>query len=514
MLPEGIPERTLGWGVLQWGSQNLVRPDGEDKGNQWVYTDEQARFILWWYAVSDDGKYLYRRALLGRPKGWGKSPFVAAISATELLGPVVFSHFDRDGNAVGKPHPNPRIQLAAISESQSENTLEPLREMLAFGPARDRYNLDILLSRVDRLGFNKGTIERVTASFRSREGNRPTFVILDETHLWVPAERGPDLAATLRRGLAKTNGRSIETTNAPVPGEGSVAEESYDYALQVEGGLLDDDSFLFDSTEVYVENIYDYDQAMAGLEIGYGDSVWIDKNRLWKEINDPATREHDARRFYFNQQVQGYSQWIKESAWKKCQRELTLKPKRDKLALGFVGTMRNGATSLVAVRLTDLSLFLVESWEKPDDGNKDWEVPFQEVDTKVRKWLARDNVYYLCGNPWNGWQDIIGRWSVDFEGKVEEFWMNQPLKVAKAVDQFEEAIFSDRLHHSGNSNLTRHVMNAHIEEATHGHTIRKETPHSKRYISAAQAAVLGLEAAQIAIENGALSENDYYIYGY
>src|SRR5678815_2147464 len=109
-------------------------------------------------------------------KGWGKSPLVAAIAATELLGPVVFSHFDDQGRPVGRPHPNPRVQLAAISEAQVENTFEPLREMLAYGNASAEYDLDIMLSRIDRCGFYSGVIERVTSSFRSREGNRPTFV--------------------------------------------------------------------------------------------------------------------------------------------------------------------------------------------------------------------------------------------------------------------------------------------------------------------------------------------------
>jgi len=292
MLPEGIPERTLGWGVLNWGSQNLIVPDRDDKGAQWVYTNEQVRFILWFYAVDDYGRYLYRRALLGRPKGWGKSPFVAAIACTELLGPVVFSHFGKDGQAVGKQHPDPKIQLAAISESQVENTFGPLREMLAYGDAAERYDIDIMLSRIDRLGFHRGVIERVTSSPRSREGQRPSFAILDETHLWVPAEKGPELADALRRGLGKTMGRSIETTNAPVPGEGSVAETSYLYAEQVEGGLNDDTTFLFDSVEVSVEDIYSKDQAFAAMDVVYGDAgSWIDKKRIWQEINDPATKE-------------------------------------------------------------------------------------------------------------------------------------------------------------------------------------------------------------------------------
>jgi hypothetical protein len=67
----GIPEKTLGWEVLEWGSANLANPDGDNMGDMWFYSPEQARFILWWYAVDDNGKFAYRRSLLMRPKGWG-----------------------------------------------------------------------------------------------------------------------------------------------------------------------------------------------------------------------------------------------------------------------------------------------------------------------------------------------------------------------------------------------------------------------------------------------------------
>ena len=99
MIPEGLPKLTLGWDILDWGSEYLAQPDGAFKGDTWVYTKEQARFVLWFYAIDEKGRFIYRRALLARPKGWGKSPLLAAIASTELLGPVQFSGFD----AYGKP---------------------------------------------------------------------------------------------------------------------------------------------------------------------------------------------------------------------------------------------------------------------------------------------------------------------------------------------------------------------------------------------------------------------------
>ena len=226
MIPNGLPKMTLGWDILDWGSAYLAQPDGANKGDTWSYTKEQAKFLLWFYAVDEKGRFIYRRALLARPKGWGKSPLLAAISCSELLGPVAFDGFDANGNPVGRPSYSPLIQLAAVSEAQTDNTMSLVIEMLGEGYAVDYYALDIGKSRILVPG---GKLEPVTAQAKSREGQRPTFAVLDETHLWVPSNGGDKLAATIRRNLGKINGRSVETTNAYLPGEQSVAEDSQAY---------------------------------------------------------------------------------------------------------------------------------------------------------------------------------------------------------------------------------------------------------------------------------------------
>jgi hypothetical protein len=513
MLSE-IPERTLGWGVLNWCSNWLNQPDGENMGDPWVFTDEQAMFILNFYAVDEYGQYLYLRGVLERPKGWGKSPLLAAICCAELLGPVKFSAWDEDGNPVGRPQPSAQVQIAAISEAQTDNTLQLVGEMLV-GKAEVFYGLEIMLSKVT--APNKRSITRVTASPRSREGNRPTFAVLDETHLWIPVERGPELAAVLRRNLAKMNGRSIETTNAPVPGQNSVAENSHDFYEQICSGTAYDDTLLFDTNQVVVEDIYDKAQAFPALRQVYADSAkdnggHVDLERIWKEINDPDTTENDARRFYFNQRRQDEAQWIKDHEWEKARRDLKLR-KSDLIALGFSGVTRNGAAAIVACRIADGALFLVGLWEKPLNlaQNVAWELPVRNVDVKMRTWLEKPQTKYLLCNPWT-LQDVVGRWAVDFVDEntdkpcVEEFWWQQPLKQAKAVDQFTEALYSGRIKHAGDPGLTRHVLNAHIEEVTHGYILRKDRPRSARYIAGAQAAVLAYEAAQTAIANGALDD--------
>lgn len=71
--PDQFPpdNRTLGWDILNWQYDYLLQPDGPDAGQPWVYTNEQLKFMLWWYAIDDHGRFTYRRGVLRRMKGWG-----------------------------------------------------------------------------------------------------------------------------------------------------------------------------------------------------------------------------------------------------------------------------------------------------------------------------------------------------------------------------------------------------------------------------------------------------------
>jgi len=71
--PDVVPpeDRTLGWAVLEWTADNLTQPDGPNAGQPWEFTTEQAKIILRWYEVNDEGRFVHRRGVLRRMKGWG-----------------------------------------------------------------------------------------------------------------------------------------------------------------------------------------------------------------------------------------------------------------------------------------------------------------------------------------------------------------------------------------------------------------------------------------------------------
>lgn len=68
--PVGVPDLTLGWDVLEWQLDYLLQPDGDKVGEPWTLTPEQVRFVLWWYAIDETGRFVYRRGVLRRMKGW------------------------------------------------------------------------------------------------------------------------------------------------------------------------------------------------------------------------------------------------------------------------------------------------------------------------------------------------------------------------------------------------------------------------------------------------------------
>ncbi len=217
-VPGEIP--TLGYEVLDWISDMLAAPDRADY-EPFVPYREQEDFILRWYALDPvTGRRTYNRGVLGRPRGWGKSPLLAALACVEALGPVVPAGWDANGQPVGRPWADlrtPLVQLAAVSEDQTRNTWAPVLEMLREeAPVHDHVRgLDPMESFVALP--NRGRMEQVTSSARTIKGARAVFAVLDQSEEWVASNGGIRLANTMRANAAKVGGTTLESPNAFIP---------------------------------------------------------------------------------------------------------------------------------------------------------------------------------------------------------------------------------------------------------------------------------------------------------
>ncbi len=118
--------------------------------------------------------------------------------------------------------------MTAASEDQAANVWRALQPMVEMSHSLRADIPDTGETRINLPGG--GRIEPVTASARSRLGQRITAALQDETHSWTALNGGRRLADNQRRNLAGMGGRFLETTNAWDPAEQSVAQHTHDAA--------------------------------------------------------------------------------------------------------------------------------------------------------------------------------------------------------------------------------------------------------------------------------------------
>ncbi|MEV0470726.1 hypothetical protein [Streptomyces prunicolor] len=380
--------------------------------------------------------------------------------------------------------------------------MEFIRGCLSESPAEKEYGLDIGKAVIQFKSGKPGSIKPKATAGRTTEGNRPTFVLMDEVHHWVGSNGGPEFFQTLKRNvekLAAAGSRWVTTTNAYNPNEDSVAQQIHESEM-VRMGL-----WLYDCIEGVIEpdELRDEDKVRQALTEAYGDASWADIAGLTRTILfDRTTPDSTYLRFFCNRIAESSDGWMSKTEWD-ARKETTDPIKHgDQIAIGFDGSIRGDATGLVGVRLRDAKLFVLGVWERPENAPDDWEVDVLAVEAAVNRAFKEYRVAWMYADP-PYWQEAIGRWSIEHgDDTVFEFWTNKPTRMTQAVERFRTAAMVGDLRHAGDGRLTRHVLNAVTREVPQGILIQKDSPRSKRKIDLAVCAVLAMEARADAIADG------------
>lgn len=520
-LPEGKPSLTLGWGVIAHASRLLIQPNGPRAGKLWTPTTGQARFLLWWYAVDEDGRWLFNHGVRRLAKGSGKSPFAAVMALEELVGPVRLADFDPNapGGCIGKPVDMPLVQIAATAESQTANTMRMVRAMAQKrSRVASEYGIDV--GKTIFYTPPGGQLEVITSSASAAEGAEVTFAVEDETEHWTPTSGGQDLAQTLDRNLAKSGSRAVETANAWEPGEGSVAETSYDaWVAQQEGRSRGRGRILYDAriapadVDLFPQpdehGTIDDSSLTKALEFVYEDCFWVDLPTIRDRVWDPRTPEGVSRRFYLNQPTAADGAWVTPMEWAALADPSKVVADGERVALFFDGSKSRDATALIGCRIDDGHVFTVGVWE-PDPSHSDTDsVPVEAVDFTVRQACERYDVagFFADVREWESFAKVS--WPTDLAESLVvhaveagrdpqpiawdmrshwwEFASACELTRGEIKDAAEAAAKGEPLNftHDGDSRLARHVANARMHESRGVVGIRKETPSSPKKIDAA-----------------------------
>lgn len=436
------PERpfpSLGWGFLEWSYAYLPNPSDDTK--PLVYTDDQARRIVRWFEIHPvSGDYLHTTLILEEAKGWGKSPFAATLDIGEFVGPVCFDGWDANGEPVGVPwgtagRRSPWIQIAALSEDQTDNTYGAAYAMLAArdGKVADNLGIDLGRTRLYLPNDPGAVLEPVTASSGSRTGQPIIKATLDETWLMNRRNGGTKLASTIRFNLSKTNGRSVETTNAPITGEKSVAEQS-DPDRPAAGVLhyhrqprrIPDPSWTDDELEAELRHVYD-------------DVPWVRPSRLVRDIRDPRFTWVDSLRQFFNLRWSGSGVAVDPRRWDAIAKPRDV-PEGSYIGIGFDGSINEDETWLRGC-LPDGYRFTIGRWFRPKDAPREWKVPRADVHEKVDWAFTYYSVGRMFCDPFKWWTEVetwAAKYGDDSEGKprVLALETNQERRFSPPVDRW------------------------------------------------------------------------------
>lgn len=532
--PDEEPWPTLGPFVCEFIEAELCHGPGDLLGTTVTLNDEQRAWIFRMYEVHPPeietrkgqvisrapnpraGRRRFQRSALSLRKGSSKTEFAAWIAAAELHpeGPVRCAGFESvRGVLMPIPRPvlDPYIPMISYSEEQTEElaygALRRILEECSIGS-----DFDIGLSRIMRRN-GAGKAEAVSASPNARDGARTTFQHADETHRFTLDSLKSGwtvmLANMAKRPLADP--WALETTTAPEPGGGSVAESTMEYARAVIAGRISNPQLFFYHRQAGDELDISTPEALKVAIVeasGPYIALWSDVDRIAAAFEEPDADRPYLERVWLNRLVQSTGQAFNVKQWRALKRAGHVVPAGAAITLGFDGSRFDDATALVACELETGFIWPLGIWERPLQL-KQWEVPVDEVDGRVADAFERWHVCRMYADP-PMWETWVAKWAGQYGDKrVFEWWTNRRKPMAYALRSFVGAMATGELSHDGNAQLDDHLGNARQqptnlvdEQEKQLWILRKERPESPKKIDAAMAAVLAFEARNDAIAAG------------
>jgi phage terminase large subunit-like protein len=529
MIPpyDDEPYPTLGPFVVQFIESHLCHGPGDMIGKPVKLNDEQKAWVWRLYEIEPPkvkhgrgkmnnpraGRRRFQRCALSLRKGSAKTEFAAWIAIAELHadGPVRCVGFEKNGNPIPGPVTDPYIPMISYSEEQTEElAYGALRRILQEMPIGNDF--DIGLERVLRLD-GKGKCEAVSSSPNARDGARTTFQHADETHrLILDGQKRAwtvMLANLAKRPMADP--WALETTTAPEPGGGSVAENTMEYARQVATGKASNSRLFFYHRDASPDHDITTRKGLkAAIVEASGPFIaqWSDIDRIADAFEEPGADRPYLERVWLNRLVQSSGRAFEIEKWRALVKKDYKVKEGAAIALGFDGSRYDDATALIGVEIATGHEFTSGIWEKPLT-QETWEVPVEEVDGAVADAFEKFHVTRMYCDP-PKWESWVSKWAGQYGDKrVVEWWTNRRKPMAYAIRSFIGAIDGAELSHDGDKMLDEHIGNARQqstnltdEQEKPLWILRKERPDSPKKIDAAVASVLAWEARNDSIAAG------------
>jgi phage terminase large subunit-like protein len=516
---------TLGPQVCEFIESYLVFGPGDLRGQPADIDAEKRALIYRMYEIfpkghKQAGRRRFKRVGISLRKGTAKTELSAWLAAVELhpYGPVRCDGWDARGQPVGVGVRDPYIPLVAYTEEQSDElAFAALYAILEESPLANDF--DIGLERILRIAGD-GRAVSLAGSPSARDGARTTFQVFDETHR-MTTPRLRDAHRTMMANIPKrrlADAWSLEITTAPAPGEGSIAEDTMDYARQVAAGKIVDSRLFYFHRQASDDCDLSTEEGVraAVVEASGPARSWSDIDGIVEQWRDPTSDKAYLERVWLNRLVRASERAFDIEQWRTLAKP-GYRPRPGALiTLGFDGARWRDSTALVGCEVDTGFLWLIGLWEKPQHI-QEWEVPSADVSGVVAGTFEQYDVWRMyCDPPY--WETQVAEWAGQYgDQRVVEWWTNREKAMSYAIRQFNNALMAGELEHDGSQDLQRHLGNAvrnnlrmYDDEGKPLWTMYKERHDSPHKIDAAMCAVLAWEARQDAKSAGATGAASVY----
>lgn len=519
------PWPSLGEQVCDFIEEHLTFGPGDLLGQPARVDEELRAYIYVLYQVyprhhAEQGRRRIKRAGISLPKGSRKTEFAAWLAICELhpLAPVRTAGWSKRNQPIGGPVTDPFVPMVAYTEEQSEDlAYGAMRAILTEDACTIGSDFDIGLARVLRLD-GAGKAAPYASAPNSRDGARTTFQHFDETH-HMTSDRLKKAHRAMLRNIPKrkiADGWTLETTTAPVPGAGSVAEDMMEYAKAVADGRVKDPSlFFYHRQAADTHDLTTLKGVRAAVKEARGPiaSKWADIKSIVGQFKDPTADRSELARTWLNRPDKASERAFDAEKWKSLAKPGYVPAKGALIVLGFDGSRYDDATALIGTEVETGHQFVAgRVWEKPFgqiDGQR-WEVPADEVNAAVAHAFEWWEVWKLYADP-PYWETHVDMWAGEYgEERVVKWLTRHWRKIADSCRAYAHAIHDGELSHDGNPDFARHIGNAHKrpldmrdEDNRPVWIIQKERPGSPMKIDAAMGGVLSWQARRDALAAGA-----------
>jgi phage terminase large subunit-like protein len=306
--------------VTRFAEEWVVQTKGRWAGHALKLEPWQQDFLDELFLVDQDGRRVYREALLGLARKNGKSTLSSALALYMLL-------------AAGEQ--GPEVYSAASSKDQARIVFNQARESVEASPRlRDWLTpqKDVILCPA-----NNGVYRVIASGAEKQYGLNPFGVVIDE--LWAHDNDELYYALTTAQG-ARQDPLVVSITTAGWD-RNQICYRLYDRGKELErrGGLnsMREDSFLFRWYEAPPESsVLD----MEGWQAA-NPSSWITAEDLAREQR--RLPENVFRRLHLNQWTEVEDAWIKPYEWDACRGTPAWDPNGESFVGVDVGFKRDSA---------------------------------------------------------------------------------------------------------------------------------------------------------------------------